>query len=297
MRIIVTGREGQVLQSLLERGRTAGHEVVALGRPELDLASDSKAIANAIAAARPDAVVSAAAYTAVDKAEDEPELAYAINARGAGAIARAANDLDVPLVHLSTDYVFSGSKASAYTEDDPTDPVSVYGASKLAGEEAVLSAHDGVAVLRTAWVYSPFGANFVRTMLRLAENRDEVSVVADQLGNPTSALDIADAVIEVLARLRASSDPQLRGIFHMSGQGETSWAGLAEAIFTASEALGGATASVRPISTSDYPTKAKRPANSRLDNSKLAKTYGFRLPPWQDSLQQVVARLAPARAE
>ena len=297
MRIIVTGREGQVLQSLLERGRRAGHEVIALGRPDLDLAAATTAIANAIASARPDAVVSAAAYTAVDKAEDEPELAYAINARGASAVARAASDLDVPLVHLSTDYVFSGCKASAYTEDDPTDPVSVYGASKLAGEEAVLSAHDGAAILRTAWVYSPFGANFVTTMLRLAESRDEVSVVADQLGNPTSAFDIADAVIEILARLGASSDPQLRGIFHMTGQGETSWAGFAEAIFSASEALGGAAASVRPIGTSEYPTKARRPANSRLDNSKLAKTYGLRLPSWQDSLQSVVARLVPARAE
>jgi dTDP-4-dehydrorhamnose reductase len=298
MRIVVTGGpEGQVLQSLVEQGQAAGHEIVALGRPELDLASDANVIAAALSATRPDAVVSAAAYTAVDKAEDEPDLAFAINARGAGAIAQAAKELGVPLVHLSTDYVFSGSKTSPYTEQDPTDPVSVYGASKLAGEKAVLSAHRGAAILRTAWVYSPFSANFVKTMLRLAETRDEVSVVADQQGNPTSALDIADAILEILPRLGSSSDLRLSGVFHLTGQGDTNWAGFAEAIFASSKAHGGATAAVRPIGTTEYPTKARRPANSRLDNSKLIETYGLRLPAWQHSLDRVVARLVPAQAE
>ena len=298
MRIVVTGGpDGQVLHSLIEQGKAAGHEIVPLGRPELDLAADAETIAAALAATRPEMVVSAAAYTAVDKAEDEPDLAFAINARGAGAIAQAASDLGVPLVHLSTDYVFSGSKTSPYTEQDPTDPVSVYGASKLAGEEAVLAAHKTAVILRTAWVYSPFNANFVRTMLRLAEDRDEVSVVADQQGNPTSALDIAGAILEILPKLRSSSEMELSGIFHLTGQGDTSWAEFAETIFSLSDALGGPAASVRPITTSDYPTKAKRPANSRLDNSKLAKTYGLRLPAWQNSLERVIARLVPAQAQ
>jgi len=298
MRIVVTGGpEGQVLQSLVERGLVAGHEIIALGRPELDLAADPSFISSTLASSCPEAVVSAAAYTAVDKAEDEPDLAFAINARGAGAIARAASDLGVPLVHLSTDYVFNGSKRSPYTEKDATDPVSVYGASKLAGEEAVLSGHSGAAILRTAWVYSPFAANFVKTMLRLAESRDEVSVVGDQQGNPTSALDIADAILEIIAKLGSSSDRKFSGIFHMTGQGDTSWAGFAEAIFAASMAAGGETASVRPIPTSEYPTKAQRPTNSRLDNSKLWETYGLRLPAWQRSLEQVVARLVLAQAE
>ena len=292
MRIAVTGLAGQVVQSLVERGSPAGHVIVPVGRPALDLAAgDGAAILAALAEARPDAIVSAAAYTAVDTAEAEPDLAHAINADGAGHVAAAAATLGVPLVHLSTDYVFSGEGTAPYREDDPTGPKGVYGASKLAGEAAVLAAQPDTAVLRTAWVYSPFGANFVKTMLRLAETRDEVSVVADQTGNPTSALDIADAVMAVAANLAARPDPALRGVFHMTGAGETHWAGLAEAIFAASAAHGGPTARVNPITTAQYPTPAARPANSRLDTSKLAAAHAVRLPAWQASLAQVVERL------
>lgn len=298
MRIVVTGgSQGQVLQSLMEQGRALGHEIIALGRPQLDLAADVDSISAALTAAEPEAVVSAAAYTAVDRAESEADLAFSVNARGAGAVARGASALGVPLVHLSTDYVFSGSKPSPYNEWDPTDPVSVYGASKLAGEKAVLTQHGRAAILRTAWVYSPFGSNFVKTMLRLAADRLEVSVVADQQGNPTSALDIADTILQILPELGSSSDPRLSGVFHMTGRGETTWAGFADAIFSASKAHGGPSASVRPILTSDYPTPAKRPANSRLDNSKLAETYGLHLPEWQNSLREVVARLVQARVQ
>ena len=292
MRIVVTGGPfGQVLESLLEVGRSEGHDIVPLGPPELDLAGDSEAIVQAIKKARPQAVVSAAAYTAVDKAESEPDLAFAINARGAGAVAAAANKLGVPVVHISTDYVFDGSKESPYVEGDATAPTSVYGASKLAGEEAVLAVHGDAAVLRTAWVYSPFSANFVKTMLRLAGDREEVGVVADQRGNPTSALDIAATVIRVLDNLAKSDDAALRGVFHMTGAGEASWAEFAEAIFSASAAAGGPSARVRAISTSDYPTPAKRPANSRLDSSKLARVHGIRLPDWRKSTGEVVTRL------
>lgn len=292
MRIVVTGGpDGQVLESLQEIGPARGHEIIPLGRPQLDLAGDAQRIAEAVKASWPDAIVSAAAYTAVDKAETESELAFAINAAGAGAVAAAANDLGLPIVHISTDYVFDGAKPLPYVEEDRTGPASVYGASKLAGEQAVFAAHSNSAVLRTAWVYSPFSANFAKTMLRLAGDRDELGVVADQRGNPTSALDIASTVITVIESLRDSADPSLRGLFHMAATGEASWAEFAEAIFALSAAKGGPSARVRHISTADYPTPAKRPANSRLDCSKLEKVHGIRLPDWRTSTETVVSRL------
>ena len=205
------------LESLQEIGPARGHEIIPLGRPQLDLAGDAQRIAEAVKASWPDAIVSAAAYTAVDKAETESELAFAINAAGAGAVAAAANDLGLPIVHISTDYVFDGAKPLPYVEEDRTGPASVYGASKLAGEQAVFAAHCNSAVLRTAWVYSPFSANFAKTMLRLAGDRDELGVVADQRGNPTSALDIASTVITVIESLRDSADPSLRGLFPHGG--------------------------------------------------------------------------------
>lgn len=293
MRIAVTGKTGQVVTSLIERGAAAGHEVIALGRPELDLA-DPASVARALEAATPDVIVSAGAYTAVDKAESESNLAYAVNGAGAGAMAKAARALSVPLVHVSTDYVFDGTLDRPYVESDPTGPTGVYGASKLAGEQAVLAAHgDHSAVLRVAWVYSPFGANFVKTMLRLAGDRDEVSVVADQLGNPTSALDIANGILLVATNLVADSNPELRGIFHMTASGEASWADFAKAIFAASAEKGGATARVKRITTADYPTPATRPANSRLDCGLIAKVHGVALPDWRQSLDNVIARLQP----
>ena len=296
--MVVTGREGQVVRSLLDRGTGVAFEIIPLGRPELDLAAEPEAVVSAIEAASPDVIVSAAAYTQVDKAESDPELAFAINERGAGAVARAAHRLGVPLIHLSTDYVFDGSKAAPYVEEDSTGPSGVYGWSKLAGERAVLAEHDNCAILRTAWIYSPFGANFVKTMLRLAGERGEVGVVADQRGNPTSALDIAVGVLTIASNLVRSSDPTKRGLFHMSGTGEASWAEFAQAIFAASAALGGPTAVVKAIATSEYPTAAKRPANSRLDSSKLAQAHGVRLPDWHESLKEVVARLVlPAHEE
>ena len=291
MRIVVTGHEGQLVRSLIERAPSHQVEVEKIGRPQLDLAGDPAPISSAIESARPDLVVSAAAYTAVDRAESEPEMAFAVNARGAEAVARATARLGVPLIHISTDYVFDGTKADPYAEGDPPRPVSIYGASKLMGEEAALSAHDDTAILRTAWVYSPFGANFVKTMLRLAADRDEIAVVADQRGNPTSALDIAEGVLCVASNLASSPAPELRGVFHMTAQGEASWADFAEAIFAASAAAGGPSACVRRITTADYATAAKRPANSRLDCSKLEQTHGVLLPDWRSSLTNVVRRL------
>jgi dTDP-4-dehydrorhamnose reductase len=292
MRLVVTGTAGQVAECLVERGMALGHVVIPLGRPHLDLArDDAAAMRAALAVAAPEAIVSAAAYTAVDKAENEPDQAAAVNTTGAGRLAEAAQAMGVPLVHLSTDYVFSGEGDRAWREDDPTGPQGVYGATKLAGEHAVLAACPDSAVLRTAWVYSPFGTNFVKTMLHLAETREELGVVADQIGNPTSALDIADGVLAVAANLLRSGDGALRGVFHMAGNGETSWAGLAEAIFAASAPRGGPAARVKPITTAEYPTPAARPANSRLDCTKLAREHGVRLPAWQGSLETVIGRL------
>lgn len=293
MRIAVTGTSGQVVTSLVERGTAAGHAVFAIGRPDLDLAHPAS-VARALETVAPDLIVSAAAYTAVDRAETEGDLANAVNGAGAGAVALAAKALGVPLVHISTDYVFDGKMDRPYLECDPTGPTGLYGASKLAGEAAVLAAHaDNSTILRVAWVYSPFGANFVKTMLRLAGDRDEVSVVADQFGNPTSALAIADGILQVASNLLAESTPSLRGVFHMTAQGEASWADFAEAIFGASAERGGATATVRRIGTVDYPTPATRPANSRLDCSLIARVHGVTLPHWRTSLDDVMDRLQP----
>ncbi|SEG80185.1 dTDP-4-dehydrorhamnose reductase [Bosea lathyri] len=290
MRIAVTGQSGQVVLSMLERAR-AGVTVVALGRPQLDLA-DLETIAPTIAASRPDIVVNAAAFTAVDLAESEEEAARLVNGTAAGAVAKIAAALGIPVIQISTDYVFDGTLDRSYREDDAVNPISAYGRSKLEGERAVAAATSNHVILRTAWVYSPFGKNFVKTMLRLAETRDEVGVVADQLGCPTSALDIADAIIAVACNLvERPDDDTLRGVFHMGAQGEAVWADVAEAIFTERAALGGAPVRVKRIATSDYPTPAKRPANSRLDSSRLATIHNVRLPQWQGALASCVRRL------
>ena len=290
MRITVTGQSGQVVLSMLERA-PEGVSVTALGRPELDL-EQLGTIAPAIAASRPDVVISAAAFTAVDLAESEEETARLVNGKAAGEVAKVAAALNVPVIQISTDYVFDGSVDRPYREDDQVSPISAYGRSKLEGEHAVAAATANHAILRTAWVYSPFGKNFVKTMLRLAETRDEVGVVADQAGSPTSALDIADAVFAVARNLVARPrDESLRGVFNMGAQGEAVWADVAEAIFAERVQLGGAPVTVKRIATSDYPTPARRPANSRLDSSRLAQIHQVRLPEWQSSLAACVRRL------
>lgn len=291
MRLAVTGREGQVVSSLIERAALRqGMEVIALGRPYLNLL-DPGSIQRSVAAAKPDVVVSAAAYTAVDQAEDDAEAAYAVNATGAGAVASAAAKAGVPVIHLSTDYVFAGDAAQPYDEADATGPVSVYGQSKLAGEQAVAEANPRHVILRTAWVYSPFGKNFAKTMLRLAKDRDRVRVVSDQWGNPTSALDIADGILDIARAIAGGQTKSAYGVFHMTASGSTNWSGFAEHIFSASRAMGGPFADVEPIPTSAYPTRATRPANSQLSCEKLAAAYGVRLPDWRDSANQVVGRL------
>lgn len=293
MRIVVTGTQGQLARSLASIG---GEDVICVGRPELDLERPGT-ISTTLGALSPDVIVNAAAYTAVDQAESEPERAFAVNARGAGVVAETAARLGVPLVHVSTDYVFDGKARRPYVEDDPTLPLGVYGASKLEGEKLVLAANSNSAVLRTAWVYSPFGKNFVRTMLRLAETRDEIDVVADQLGTPTCALSLAETTLAVARNLASSpGDARLRGVFHAVDAGEASWAVFAAAIFEKSKARGGPAARVRKIVTSDYPTPAARPANSRLSTAKLRERHGVAPPDWREALDACLAVLIPGEA-
>lgn len=288
MKILVTGREGQVARSLAERN--SAHELVFAARPDFDLA-DPVGIARTIMDTKPDLIVSAAAYTAVDQAEDEPELARLINGTAPGHIGRAAADIGAAVLHLSTDYVFDGSGEQAWREDDPTGPIGVYGATKLAGEEALAMSGATYAILRTAWVYSPFGNNFVKTMLRLAGSRDALNVVHDQFGNPTSALDIADALLAVADCWSKDPDRGANETYHFAGTGSTSWADFARAIFAESAQHGGPSCAVTGIPASEYPTKAARPANSRLDSAKFAETFGHSAPRWQDSLSETVVRL------
>jgi dTDP-4-dehydrorhamnose reductase len=291
IRIAVTGRQGQVARALAEAGPALNVEIITLGRPQLDLAMP-ETVETALNAAAPDIVVNAAAYTAVDQAEREPEMAFAVNGAGAGAVAQAARALGVPIIHLSTDYVFAGHKTNAYVEEDLAAPATVYGASKLAGEQAVAAATGDHIVLRTAWVYAPFGKNFVRTMLALAASRDEVRVVADQLGSPTYSPDIAVAIVDIAHNvLRNPSDRRLWGIFHLAGSGETTWAGFASAIFAFLAIKGLRKPVVTPIASVEYPTPARRPANSRLNCAKLARIHGIELPSWRDSLGICLERL------
>jgi len=290
MRLLVTGRDGQVARALV--GLAAPDlEVEALGRPELDI-TDRSSIDRAIARFGPDLLVNAAAYTAVDKAESEADAAFAVNRDGAGNAAAAAAAAGIPVIHLSTDYVFAGDGTAPYRETDPTGPAGVYGRSKLDGEGAVGAANPAHVILRTSWVYAPWGNNFAKTMLRLASDRDAVRVVADQHGAPTYAPDIAEGIVAVArTALTGSRSGDWRGVFHMTGGGETTWAGFAEAVFAESASLGGPSARVEPISTADYPTPARRPANSRLDNSKFRAAFAHALPDWRDGVGRCVRAL------
>ena len=287
MKVLVIGRNGQVAQALAERAPHFGVAVDARGRPEVDLV-DTKRLAATLDEAAPDLVVNAAAYTAVDKAESEEDAAYALNAEGPGGLAGLCAGRGLPLIHLSTDYVFDGTLDRPYVEDDPVSPQSAYGRTKLAGERLIAQSGADALILRTAWVYSPFGGNFVKTMLRVGAERPALNVVADQFGNPTSALDIADGIL-ALAKRREHWGKGVR-TYHMVGSGETSWHGFAEGIF----ALAPFSPEVHAIPTSEYPTPAKRPANSRLNCTRLAEEHQITLPDWRESLPAVVTRILSA---
>ena len=284
MMLAVSGLTGQVVGAMIEPA-PRDVEIIALGRPQLDLTVRDVVLA-ALRAARCDVIVNAAAYAAVDIAESEPGVAMRVNGEGAGYVAEIAAELRAPLLHLSTDYVFDGALDRPYREDDATAPTGADGRSKLIGEEKIASIRPDHAILRTSWVCSPFGAICMKTMLRLGETRVGAGVVVDQRGNPTYALDIADALFTITRRMRADPSPAPRGIFHLTSRGEASWVEFAEAAVH-----GGAPVAVKPIATADDPTPARRPANSRFDNSKLAKAFGVTLPTWRESMKAGVARL------
>lgn len=283
-RIFIVGASGQLARAVVRAYADKNSSVICVGRDKVDV-TDRSAIASAIVEFKPNLIVNTSAYTAVDRAEDEAALAFAVNRDGSENVALAAEQVRAPLIHISTDYVFDGLKKSPYIETDQTNPLSVYGASKLAGELAVAAATDNYIILRTSWVYSPDGSNFVKTILRLARERDSISVVADQQGTPTSADDLAQTIFTVgESLLLRSSAGEIAGIYNAACAGETTWYQFARAIISRSAEQIGTTCDLRPIATSEYPTKAKRPANSRLNSSKLAQIFGVSLPPWEKSL-------------
>lgn len=286
--ILLTGGSGQVGTEFLQLA-PAGFEVVAPGRDRMDM-SDPGSIAEFVASRPWAAIVNSAAYTAVDRAETDAVTAWKINALGPAALAQAARQADAPLIHLSTDYVFDGAKTSPYLESDPVRPVSVYGASKEGGEQAVRTGAPRHVILRTAWVVSPHGGNFIKTMLRLARERERLTVVDDQHGNPTSATDIAQALAVIVRRLVEDADAPL-GTYHFVNSGEATWCGFAREIFVQASAAGHKVPVVEAIPTSAYPTPARRPANSRLDTAKLTRDFGIEPRPWRAAVSDVVATL------
>ncbi|OOY27834.1 dTDP-4-dehydrorhamnose reductase [Thioclava sp. L04-15] len=277
--ILVFGQTGQVAQELQRLMPDAAF----LGRNRVDL-RDPDAAAQAIRETKPEAVINAAAYTAVDKAEEEGALAQVVNGDAPAAMAEACSALGIPLVHISTDYVFDGSGETPFKPTDPTDPLGAYGRTKLAGEEAIRATGGTFAILRTSWVFSAHGGNFVKTMLRLSESRDHLTIVADQIGGPTPAKAIAEASLTMAAQLQRS--PEKSGVYHFSGSPDVSWAGFAREIF----ARAGRGVTVEDIPTADYPTPAKRPLNSRLDCSDLA-VFGLTRPDWRSGLNEVLIEL------
>lgn len=289
MDILVTGGAGQVGLALQRLTWPDGVRLHAPGRAELDL-TDPAAIARYVAAGQFAAVINPAAYTAVDKAESDVVAAFAVNALAPAALADATRAAGIPLVHVSTDYVFDGSKAGAYEVDDPVCPISVYGASKEAGEQAVRVVNPRHAILRTAWVVGTDRANFVKTMLRLGAERPQLRVVADQHGSPTAAADLARVLADVTLRLIA--DPAApTGTFHAVNAGEATWYDLARHVFAVAARSGRPVPEVLPIETRDYPTPARRPANSRLSTRRLEEAFGITLRPWQSAIDDVVEGL------
>lgn len=289
MKILINGRHGQVSHELQRRLGAAG-ELIVLGRDQLDLAQPDQ-IRRQVQNVRPDLIINAAAHTAVDLAESEPQSAFAINAVAPGILAEEALALDIPLIHYSTDYVFDGSKAGPYNEDDTPNPLGVYGKSKLAGEQAIRDVQGKYLILRTSWVYSTHGRNFLLTMQRLLQEKPELRVVADQIGAPTWAGTIANSTLALIERWQANEVANW-GTYHLTAQGETSWFGFAQAIGEALRQQGKPCADLLPIPSSDYPTPAARPLNSRLDCSRLQRDWGVSQPDWQTALRECLAQQA-----
>jgi dTDP-4-dehydrorhamnose reductase len=294
MKLLVLGAGGQVGHELCRLAWPAGYSIAAFGRDGVDI-TQHEAVFAAVARERPDIVINAAAYTAVDRAETERETAWASNCTGPANLAAACREAAIPLIHLSTDYVFDGSKTGAYREDDPVQPLGVYGESKEAGDRAVRAALARHVILRTAWVYSAHGHNFVKTMLRLGVERPVLRVVADQIGSPTSAADIAAAIRDIVKQLNAGN--RSWGTYHFAGGGTATWHHFAEAIFELASPWRGAPPQIEAIATADYPTPARRPANSVLDCSRIGAVFGIVPRPWREALAEVIGELYGSASE
>ena len=294
-RILILGSTGQLGREL-QRSFSGYGEVIARGRETVDFSGEDQ-LRSAVRTASPDVILNAAAYTAVDRAESEPDLAMAVNGHAPGVLAEEANRLGALFVHYSTDYVFDGTKAGAWEETDAPNPLNVYGASKLAGERAVEQVGGKHLIFRTSWVYGPHGKNFLLTMLRLGKERDLLKVVDDQVGAPTTSIALADATRSIVASIfegRCGYAESWAGVYHMTCGGSVSWRGFADAIFArAQNLLGGRRPATAPIPTSEYPTPARRPQNSVLSNKKLNAAFGVQLPSWGDALDRVFLEFNP----
>jgi dTDP-4-dehydrorhamnose reductase len=292
VRLFVIGTEGQVARSLCELAINAPNStILCSARPKLDLLRPAS-IERTLSSFAPDLVINPAAYTAVDRAETEPEIAFATNRDGAGNVAAAAARIGVPIIHLSTDYVFDGKKNGPYLETDSVAPQGIYGKSKLEGELSVAAANERHIVLRTSWIYAPFGNNFVRTMLRLSKERDKLTVVDDQIGCPTFAPDLAFAIVEIARKVLSNHwDKRFAGITHICGPDEVSWFAFARKIMQLSKEISGHSVEVEAIPTTSYPTAALRPKNSRLCCDRLASIFDVRMPPLESSLEKCMKRL------
>jgi dTDP-4-dehydrorhamnose reductase len=289
--LLICGAGGQLGRETLALAQSRGIDVKGLSHADADI-TDLASLERTLKEYKPGLILNAAAYTAVDKAESEPDAAFKVNVHGAENIARAAASAEIPIVHISTDYVFDGSKPAAYVETDPLNPLGVYGRSKAEGEAAVRNANPRHIILRTSWVFGAYGANFLKTMLRLAKERDELRVVADQHGCPTSTIDIAEVVLAVGATLE--QDASVSGTFHFTGEGATNWHQFATAIVEAQAAYTGRKPAVTAITTADYPTPAKRPSNSELDSTLFRSRFAYRAADWVTRTRETVAQLCQA---
>ncbi|MDL1980491.1 MAG: dTDP-4-dehydrorhamnose reductase [Deltaproteobacteria bacterium] len=294
MKILVIGSKGQLGHELLIQGNNLGYEILPADLPDLDI-TDKTQVKHWLEKFQPSLVVNAAAYTNVDKAETQQNLAFAVNRDGPANLAEACAKFEIPLIHISTDFIFDGKKSSPYIESDPVSPLSIYGKSKQEGEKEVRSRLKKHIILRTAWLYGVHGQNFVKTMLRLGREKEVISVVADQYGSPTSAADLADAVLQIISRIKYNPDITW-GTYHYCGQGITTWHGFTEEILSlARQYIPIKTKDIKPISTAEYPTKAIRPPFSALDCGLIKKNFGISIEPWQDSLKTVIRQLGFAQ--
>lgn len=291
MKVLVFGKTGQLARSLQAVADShADIELICVDRAQANLETGD-GIERVVAENSPDLVINAAAYTQVDQAESEPERAMLVNGKGAGLVAKAAGEHQCPIIHISTDYVFDGTQSEPYFEDHSVNPINVYGRSKYDGELQVAEYNRQHVIVRTSWVISPFGSNFVKTMMRLGGERDQLSVVNDQFGCPTHAMDLADALFEISRKIYAGPEDYLFGIFNFSNSGRATWMDVARQIFEKSRSLGGPVATVNPITTAEYPTPARRPQTSLLSLQKIVKVYGISPRDWHEGIDDCVEQL------